>query len=190
MQSLLFFETYAPYAIDTMVKYGIPASITLSQAALESGWGESGLTKNANNFFGIKDFPDDDWAGANYVAYTKEYGSSGYYGVSAPFRKYATPLQSFYDHAKFLNKPRYQNLFSLNPLDYKSWAYGLQKDGYATAPNYGQSLINMIEDYDLSKYDQQAEKKKTLYFGLIGLILIIIIVLIALWLYNRSEGKK
>jgi flagellum-specific peptidoglycan hydrolase FlgJ len=156
-----FFNKYAVYAINAQMKYGVPASITLAQAALESAWGESGLTQKANNFFGIKDFPNDEWHSENYVAYTKEWNGSAYYSIEQPFRKYRTAQGSFDDHATFLKKnSRYGKLFSLSVKDFVSWATGLKAAGYATDPGYADKLISMVNKYGLSKYDSQAEVKK------------------------------
>lgn len=158
-----FFTKYGPYAVDTQIKFGVPASITLAQAALESGWGESGLTKKANNFFGIKDFPNDDWHAENYVAYTKEWNGSAYYSLPQPFRKYTTPQGSFNDHASFLLKnKRYGKLFTLPVTDTTAWATGLKSAGYATDPTYATKLINMVNTYNLKAYDSKAEVKKKL----------------------------
>jgi len=163
MEPSLFFKTYAPFAESTQVKYGIPASITLAQAALESSWGKSGLTTKANNFFGIKDFPNDNWHAENYVAYTKEFKKGSYYSLPQPFRKYTTPQGSFNDHANFLLvNQRYGKLFTLPPTDTTAWAKGLKSAGYATDPIYAEKLIGMIDKYNLKQYDQAAELKKKL----------------------------
>jgi flagellum-specific peptidoglycan hydrolase FlgJ len=163
MQPQDFFKKYASLAESTQVSFGVPASITLAQSALESAWGESGLTKNANNFFGIKDFPNDDWHGEQYVAYTQEYGSSGYYSLKQPFRQYKDAQQCFNDHATFLQKnSRYGNLFNLKITDYIGWAKGLQSAGYATDPTYASKLINLVVKYNLTQYDVAGEQKKKL----------------------------
>ena len=158
-----FFKKYATYAESAQVAFGVPASITLAQGALESAWGESGLTKNANNFFGIKDFPNDEWHAEQYVAYTQEYAQGGYYSLQQPFRKYKDAQQSFNDHAYFLQKnSRYHKLFSLKVTDYIGWAKGLQSAGYATDPTYSSKLINLVVKYNLTKYDVEGELKKKL----------------------------
>ena len=163
MKQTEFFKKYAPYAINTQIRYGVPASITLAQAALESGWGSSGLTLNANNFFGIKDFPNDEWHAENYVANTKEFKDGSYYSLPQPFRKYTTPQGSFNDHATFLEKnSRYKKLFSIPVADTVGWATGLKAAGYATDPTYASKLINMVNTYNLKQYDQKAEVKKKL----------------------------
>lgn len=156
-----FIDKYAPAAISAQIKYGIPASITLAQAALESAWGKSSLTREANNFFGIKDQANDEWYREYVVKDTAEVLNGQRVVVSAKFRKYADPADSFNDHASFLLKnSRYKALFLLSPLDYTSWAKGLQKAGYATATNYATTLINIINTYKLNKFDAQAELKK------------------------------
>lgn len=170
-----FFKKYADYAMKTQNLFGVPASVTLAQAALESGWGGSSLTVMANNFFGIKDFPNDEWHAENYAISTGEYGSSGYYTIVAKFRKYKSPLDSFNDHASFLLKnSNYKKLFALDIKDYKGWCNGLKAAGYATAPNYGTTLITMIEKYGLTKYDDLAPKKK------IGRLVILCVLFIGL----------
>ncbi len=155
----LFFDKYANYAMQTQNLFGVPASVTLAQAALESGWGESGLTKNANNFFGIK--VSKGWTGESYNTMTGEVFNGQSVMINSNFRKYKTPLDSFNDHAIFLIKnSNYKNLFALDLFDYKGWCNGLKAAGYATATNYAQTLITMIEKYDLTKYDRLAGKKK------------------------------
>lgn len=158
-----FFDKYANYAMETQILKGVPADVTLAQAALESGWGGSSLTVKANNFFGIKDFANDDWKGEYFNIATGEYGANGYYTINSNFRKYNSALDSFIDHANFLIKNKnYKSLFSLDVNDYKGWANGLKAAGYATAPNYGTTLISLIEKYDLHKYVEQAKKKRLL----------------------------
>lgn len=161
MSPAVFFKMYSPNAIATQIKYGIPASVVLAQAALESAWGESGLTKSANNFFGIKDAKKDEWYGAYVVRDTTEYIGGVKQTVSAPFRKYSTPQGSFDDHAAFLiaNK-RYRSLFALQPTDFTGWSLGLQKAGYATDPSYANKLIGLVNRYKLAQYDNEAVLKK------------------------------
>lgn len=138
-----FFDKYKDWAIETQAKSGVPASITLAQAALESGWGESRLAKIANNFFGIK---VHSWLGEYVLANDDK--------PNEKFRKYKTVYDSFIDHADFLmTNKRYDSLF--DSTDYKKWAYGLDKAGYATIGTYGESLIGLVEKYGLDKYDKQ-----------------------------------
>lgn len=141
---LEYIDRYAASAIEEQKKYGIPASITLSQGLLESQAGQSELARNTNNHFGIK--CHNDWTGGTY-----------YYDDDARgecFRVYDRVEQSFDDHSKFLaNRQRYADLFELDPTDYKAWAKGLKADGYATDPNYANKLIKLIEDYELHRFD-------------------------------------
>lgn len=154
-----FFNKYKGLAEQTQILFGVPASITLAQAALESGWGLSGLTVRSNNFFGIK--ADSSWTGERDSASTKEFVNGGYITIQSNFRKYKTAQEGFNDHAKFLLKfNRYKSLFLLPAGDYKGWANGLQSAGYATDPLYASKLINMIQQYNLMQYDQEAAKKK------------------------------
>ncbi|MBP7398162.1 MAG: LysM peptidoglycan-binding domain-containing protein [Chitinophagales bacterium] len=135
---------YRAIAVREMIEYGIPASITLAQGILESGSGKSELAKKSNNHFGIK--CQSDWA-----------GSKVYYDDDAAnecFRSYNNPQESFHDHSLFLTtRNRYSELFTLEPSDYKGWAKGLKKAGYATNPKYAELLIGLIEDYKLYEYD-------------------------------------
>jgi len=131
-------------AVRKMKEHGIPASITLAQGLLESGNGNSKLARDGNNHFGIKCTPD--WTGG------KTYHDDDAKGEC--FRKYKDAAQSYDDHAKFLQRPRYASLFELKPTDYKGWAHGLKKAGYATDPNYAPKLISLIERYELDKLDR------------------------------------
>ncbi|HPD96213.1 MAG: glucosaminidase domain-containing protein [Bacteroidales bacterium] len=139
-----YIEKYSPIAINNMKKYGIPASITLAQALLESDNGNSELARKANNHFGIK--CHNDWTGA------KMYHDDD--RKHECFRKYDEPEKSFFDHSQFLlSAQRYAFLFKLGSTDYKAWAHGLKKAGYATNPRYPQLLIKIIEDNNLSRFD-------------------------------------
>jgi flagellum-specific peptidoglycan hydrolase FlgJ len=161
MAPALFFKMYAGYAVNSQIKHGVPASITLAQAALESAWGESRLTKEANNFFGIKDHTNDSWRGPNYGIDTAEYIGGQRVMVKAYFRKYNSPQGSFDDHADFLKvNKRYRSLFDLPITDFTAWARGLKAAGYATDPGYADKLINMVIKYNLQQYDEQGEQKK------------------------------
>ena len=137
-----------------MEEYGIPASITLAQGILESGSGNSTLAREANNHFGIK--CHSDWTGKRY-----------HHDDDRPqecFRVYKNPEQSYEDHAKFLSdhrQKRYDSLFVYAPNDYKNWARGLKAAGYATAPDYAERLIKIIEDNNLYLLD--CEDGETLY---------------------------
>ena len=143
---LAYIEKYKNAAKDNMISTGIPASITLSQAILESGAGTGPLSIQANNHFGIK--CHKEWTGLS-IRHTDD-------AENECFRKYDDPIQSFKDHSFFLtSRPRYSKLFQFKKDDYKSWAYGLKSAGYATDPKYPSKLIGLIERYDLSKYDYE-----------------------------------
>jgi LysM repeat protein len=139
-----YVEKYAQLAVDEMYRSRIPASITLAQGLLESGNGNSRLALEANNHFGIK--CKAGWTGES----VRE-------DDDAPqecFRKYPSPLDSYRDHSEFLMKgQRYAFLFDLETTDYKSWAMGLRKAGYATNPKYGEILIATIEKNNLQRFD-------------------------------------
>lgn len=137
---LAYISQYKQVALEQEEKYGIPASITLAQGILESGAGKSMLTVNANNHFGIK--AGNSWEGSVYLAWDDEINKSR-------FRKYSSANESFDDHAKVLRGSRYSFLFAKSIYDYRAWAYGLQKAGYATAPNYAKALIGYIDAYKL-----------------------------------------
>lgn len=139
-----YIHLYKKTAIREMQRTGIPASITLSQGILESGSGNSRLAKKGNNHFGIK---CHDWRGKRIFEDDDLRGEC--------FRKYRTADESFIDHSDFLTgKSRYASLFSLHPKDYKGWAKGLKKAGYATARDYAKRLIVLIERYKLYQYDE------------------------------------
>lgn len=143
-----YLEKYAGYAVEEMHRSGVPASITLAQGMLESNYGRSELAVNANNHFGIQ--CHSSWTGARYKA--NDSGEERY------FRKYENALGSYHDHSQFLSgNKRYQSLFELDRLDYKGWANGLQKAGYAEDPAYAAKLISVIERYGLDKYDTMTE---------------------------------
>ena len=140
-----FIDTYAALAIAQMGESEIPASIILSQAILESGWGRGKVAMGANNYFCIK--CNNGWEGPTFEAKDDEAGLSC-------FRKYATVAQSFRDHSLFLKKgKRYRSLFQLDKTDYRGWATGLQKCGYATDPAYARRLIELIEVHGLWIFD-------------------------------------
>lgn len=139
-----YIDQYKDLAIEQMLKYNIPASITLSQGLLESGAGRSWLTKSSNNHFGIK---CHGWTGRRVFHDDDERGEC--------FRAYDNPRQSFEDHSRFLaTQSRYARLFNYARTDYKSWARGLKQCGYATNPQYASKLIQIIELYNLNLYDK------------------------------------
>ena len=144
-----YIEKYNRIAMREMQEYKIPASITLAQGLLESGNGKSELAKKSNNHFGIK--CHSSWKGK------KTYHDDDAKGEC--FRVYDSPAESYRDHSIFLaNGQRYAFLFDLKITDYKGWAKGLKKAGYATLPVYANVLINLIETYNLTQYDQKALK--------------------------------
>jgi hypothetical protein len=140
-----YIEHYARLAVEEMNEYGIPASITMAQACLESSDGNSTLARISNNHFGIK--CKSGWTGQSVNHDDDERNEC--------FRKYDSPIESFRDHSRFLiESDRYQFLFNYNITDYKRWAHGLKKAGYATDPNYPDRLIKIIEDYQLNELDR------------------------------------
>lgn len=138
-----YIQKYSSLAIDQMNRHSIPASITLAQGLLESGAGRSTLATQAHNHFGIK--VSTGWTGPYIVRDDDAKGEH--------FRKYNTDAESFEDHSLFLKKQRYASLFALDIKDYKGWARGLKAAGYATNPAYAESLIRIIETYQLHQYD-------------------------------------
>ena len=141
-----YIDSFKEIAKDNMVKSGIPASITLGQAILESGAGTGPLSAQANNHFGIK--CHKEWNGAS-IRHTDD-------EENECFRKYSDPSESFRDHSYFLtSRPRYSDLFTLDKDDYKRWAKGLKAAGYATDPRYPEKLISLIERYDLQRFDAE-----------------------------------
>lgn len=140
-----YIEHFAPIAKEEMRLYKIPASITMAQAVLESGAGNGNLTRKANNHFGIK---CHNWTGD--VVYHDDDAKG------ECFRKYRDPKYSFRDHSLFLTgRSRYADLFDLDPDDYKGWARGLRKAGYATDRKYPEKLIAIIERYAMYNYDAE-----------------------------------
>ena len=138
-----YFDKYKDVAVEQMLKYRIPASITLAQGVLESAAGNSELATKANNHFGIK---CNGWT-----------GRQSYHDDDARnecFRAYDNVYESYQDHSVFLTtSKRYSSLFQLKLTDYKGWARGLKVCGYATSPTYATKLIEIIELYRLYQYD-------------------------------------
>ena len=145
-----YIRQYKNVAVEQMRLHGIPASITLAQGIFESGAGKSELAVNANNHFGIK--KGSGWNGPVYTHADDR--------PDDQFRIYNSAVQSYEDHSKILLRPRYQRLFNLDILDYKSWAKGLKDCGYATSPTYASRLVNIIELYDLHEIDREVVKGK------------------------------
>jgi len=139
-----YIEQYRDIAIEQMQKWKVPASITLAQGLLESAAGQSSLATQGNNHFGIK---CHGWSGATIYRDDDRRNEC--------FRAYKSAYDSFEDHSRFLaTGQRYKSLFSLRLTDYKGWARGLKAAGYATNPSYAQSLIDIIERFNLSQYDR------------------------------------
>lgn len=139
-----YIEKYKAIAVKKMNEHGIPASITLAQGILESGSGKSTLAVNANNHFGIK--CHNTWNGNTYIMDDDTKNEC--------FRKYNSADQSFEDHSQFLTtRDRYAFLFEYEVTDYKKWAHGLKKAGYATNPQYAHLLIKVIEENQLDRFD-------------------------------------
>ena len=151
----VYISKYSDLAIFEMDNYNIPASITLAQAILESGNGESKLAIEAKNHFGIK---CHNWDGEKIYADDDLKNEC--------FRKYSTVSQSFRDHSLFLvENKRYSSLFMLSKNDYEGWAKGLKKAGYATNPRYDKLLINLIEKYNLHTLDKNTDSQQKIYFA-------------------------
>ena len=146
-----YIKQYAPLAVEQMQRHKIPASITLAQGLLESGAGYSALARKSNNHFGIK-------CGGNWRGRTVRHDDDA---RNECFRAYRNPKDSYEDHSDFLKRgARYAFLFKLKITDYKGWARGLKKAGYATDPSYANRLITIIEDYELYKYDSRGMSKR------------------------------
>lgn len=142
-----YVKKYAPIAIAEQKKYGIPASITLAQGLWESNAGESRLALENKNHFGIKCFSK-----------TCEKGHCSNHTDDSHkdfFRNYVSNWESYRDHSQFLQKDRYKDLYKLDATDYKGWAHGLKKAGYATDKRYAYKLIAIIEALNLDKYDEE-----------------------------------
>ncbi|MDR1671272.1 MAG: glucosaminidase domain-containing protein [Alistipes sp.] len=153
-----FIERYKPIAIAHAEKYGIPASIKMAQAMLESGNGNGSLATQGNTHFNIKVKASDNWKGPIV-----------YHDDDAPneaFRAYATPEESWIDHSEYLDtQPRYDSLFRYGTMDYQSWARGLKNAGYATDPQYAQKLIRIIEANNLQQLDILAAEQMSGAWG-------------------------
>lgn len=136
-----YIDLYKQIALEQEREFGIPAPITLAQGILESGAGKSGLTRKSNNHFGIK--RGTGWNGPLCYAWDDDPQKS-------PFRVYSSAAESYRDHSIFLkNNSRYKSLFSKSVYDYRGWANGLQRAGYATSPTYAKALIGYIDSYKL-----------------------------------------
>lgn len=139
--AVAYVEQYKRIAVTESTRTGIPASIKLAQGILESGYGSSHLAKKANNHFGIK-------CGMGWSGKTMQYKGSCY-------RVFSNGMDAYKEHSNFLTRSdRYKDLFKLKRSDYKGWAKGLRKAGYATNPNYPAKLIELVERYKLYNYDK------------------------------------
>ena len=145
-----YIERHKEMAMQEMIRTGTPAAITLAQGVLETESGNSELVRKSNNHFGIK--CKAEWTGERVYHDDDESGEC--------FRKYDSVIYSYRDHSDFLRtRSHYAFLYSYDPLDYKSWSYGLKKAGYATNPRYPQILIKTIEDHRLNEYSRAALEK-------------------------------
>lgn len=144
-----YIKEYSTIAIEQMMAFNIPASITLAQGILESGAGNSLLAQSSNNHFGIK-------CGGSWNGKTSFHDDDR---KNECFRAYPEVIESYIDHSKFLtSNQRYASLFNFETEDYKSWANGLSKAGYATNPHYAKRLIQLIEEEELYQYDRMRKK--------------------------------
>jgi LysM repeat protein len=145
-----YIQKFAQYAVEEMEKYKIPASITLAQGLLETGGGQSRLAQEGKNHFGIK--CKEEWTGKT-MKHTDD-------APNECFRVYDDPKQSYEDHSIFLaTRKYYTKLFDLDMKDYRAWAHGLKKAGYATNPRYASILIGKIEKYKLYEFDEVGSKE-------------------------------
>lgn len=147
-----YIAVMGPIAQADYSRTGVFASVTLAQSIIESGWGKSGLTQQANNMFGIK--CSSNWDGECINMQTGEYGSSGYYMIGANFRKYNSIEDSVNDHSLFLKEnQRYTNAGAFDASTYQEQIRAIHRAGYATAPDYSSTIINTIQSYNLDKWD-------------------------------------
>tara|TARA_B100001250_G_scaffold85875_1_gene71005 strand:- start:36479 stop:37330 length:852 start_codon:yes stop_codon:yes gene_type:complete len=152
----VYIAKYSNIAINEMNKYNIPASITLAQGILESGNGQSRLAIQGNNHFGIK--CHDNWNGETIIEDDDVKGEC--------FRKYSAVAESYRDHSLFLaERKRYLFLFEYKITNYKKWARGLKKAGYATNPKYSDLIIDLIDKYNLDRFDAPKDSQKKLYMA-------------------------
>lgn len=146
-----YIERFAPLAIKEMRRVGIPASITLAQAVVESNAGQSKLAQKSNNHFGIK--CKSYWTGLTVQYKDDDFDAKGKL-IESCFRAYGDIESSFRDHSDFLKgSDKYSELFTLDKSDYKAWAVGLMSSGYATDKTYALKLITVIEDFQLYRFD-------------------------------------
>lgn len=147
-----YIEEYKELAIIEMYRTGIPASITIAQGLHESNYGQSNLATKANNHFGIK--CKRYWNGNTYYHKDDDTNAQGKI-IKSCFRAYDSAIDSYVDHSNFLKyTAHYQKLFKLSKTDYRGWAYGLKKAGYATDKKYAEKLISKVEKYNLQALDK------------------------------------
>ncbi|GAE07289.1 glycoside hydrolase family 73 protein [Paenibacillus sp. JCM 10914] len=159
MKPLEFIARLAPIAVADMRQYGVPASLTLAQAILESSWGTSGLVQQANNLFGIK----GTGPAGSVTMKTTEYRGQTPYTTNAQFRKYNSWNESVADHTRLIlngTRDKPQRYHGVLWADYKTAATEIWRGGYATDPNYPQKLISIIEQYALQQYDVNPEEEE------------------------------
>ncbi|HHH50348.1 MAG TPA: hypothetical protein ENK52_05155 [Saprospiraceae bacterium] len=160
--NLMYIQKYSGLAVKEMQESGIPASIKLAQGILESSWGKSESALYYNNHFGIK--CKSNWNGDSFNKEDDDFDAQGHL-VPSCFRAYKTASESYRDHSKFLkSSPRYKKLFQLDKTDYINWAIGLQQCGYASNQAYALKLIDLIEKYNLQRFDKLASPEKPVYF--------------------------
>lgn len=151
-----YISEYKDIAINEMHRTGIPASIKLAQALIESDWGRSDLAVKANNHFGIK--CGGKWSGQTFLKKDDDYDQEGKL-LESCFRVYSHAQESYKNHSEFLTDPsksaRYGFLFNYKTTDYTSWAYGLQTAGYASDQKYPKKIIGVIEKYKLHEFDKE-----------------------------------
>lgn len=151
-ERLRYIEQYRDLAISEMKRSGIPASIILAQGIHESGAGLGELATASNNHFGIK--CKKDWTGPTYFKEDDDLDADGTL-VESCFRAYSSSVESYVDHTDFLlNSERYRPLLA-HGMDYRLWARGLERCGYATDPDYAEKLVSLIEAFNLSRYDEK-----------------------------------
>jgi len=151
-----YIETYQKIAVREMHRSGIPASITLAQGILESSWGNGSLALKANNHFGIK--CKSTWTGPTFFIQDDDYKNGKL--IKSCFRSYDNAEDSYVDHSDFLtDNVRYARLFTYERTDYKRWAHGLKKCGYATDKKYAYKLIRTIQKYKLYEFDLVPEEQ-------------------------------
>ena len=162
-KQIKFISKVLPGALKAQEEYGVLASVTLSQAILESGWGQSELASKYNNFFGIK--ATTDWKGKVINYDSNEYLDSGVTKMRSAFRVYTNLEDSILDHAKFLMRPRYVQAGLLNANDYEGQIDSIIRGGYCTSPDYKEQLVRIIKTYKLYEYDKGVVNMKVAVRG-------------------------